>query len=123
METHTAMKSLSVQIGVTTLFLALGTGQAVASGVAEMKETANTPGFQPKDGIVPDAKTAIAIAVAVWNPVYGEKELASEKLYSAVLRNGRWTVTSSVPNGWVGGAATAVISKVDGRVIKIYHTK
>jgi len=73
--------------------------------------------------MVPNAETAIAIAIAVWNPVYGEKEIASEKPYHAVLKNGRWTVTSSVPQGWIGGAATAVISKRDGRVIKIYHTK
>lgn len=88
-----------------------------------LKESLNTPGFQPKSGIVPDAKTAIAIAIAVWNPVYGEKEIASEKPYQAVLTNDRWTVTGSVPKGWVGGVATAVIAKRDGRVIKIYHTK
>lgn len=81
------------------------------------------PGFLPKDGMVPDAQTAIAIAIAVWNPVYGEKLIASEKPYQAVLKNGQWTITGSVPKGWVGGVATAVISKKDGRVIKIYHTK
>jgi hypothetical protein len=117
------MKNLSVSIWLTALLFGLGAEHAAASGADEMKESANMPGYQPKDGIVPDAKTAIAIAVAVWNPVYGEKEIASEKPYSAVLQNGRWTVTSSVRKGWVGGAATAVISKIDGRVVKIYHTK
>jgi len=73
--------------------------------------------------MVPDAETAIAIAIAVWNPVYGKKEIASEKPYYAVLKNGLWTVTGSLPDGWVGGVATAVISQRDGRVIKIYHTK
>jgi hypothetical protein len=88
-----------------------------------LKETANTPGFQPKDGIVPDAQTAIAVAIAVWNPIYGVKEIASQKPYQAVLNNGQWTITGSLPKGWVGGVATAVISRKDGRVIKIYHTK
>lgn len=93
------------------------------TGSDALKESSNMPGFLPKDGMVPDAQTAIAIAVAVWNPVYGEKEITSEKPYQAVLNNGRWTVTGSVPKGWVGGVATAVIAKRDGRVIKIYHTK
>lgn len=106
---------------ITTL---AASGYACAgTGSNALKETANTQGFLPKAGMVPDAQTAIAIAVAVWNPVYGEKEIASEKPYQAVLTNGRWTVTGSVPNGWVGGVATAVIDKRDGRVIKIYHTK
>jgi len=87
------------------------------------KESANTSGFQPKEGMVPDGATAISIAVAVWNPIYGEKEIASEKPYNATLKNELWTVTGSVPGGWVGGVATAVISKKDGRIIKVYHTK
>jgi hypothetical protein len=103
--------------------LALPGCARAGAGSDVLKETANTPGFQPKAGIVPDAQTAIAIAIAVWNPIYGEKEIASEKPYQAVLNNGQWTITGSVPKGWVGGVATAVISKRDGRVIKIYHTK
>lgn len=31
--------------------------------------------------MVPDAQTATAIAVAVWNLAYGENEIASEKPY------------------------------------------
>jgi len=88
-----------------------------------LKESENTPGFQPKEGMVPDTATAISIAVAVWNPIYGEKEIALEKPYNATLKSGLWTVTGSVPGGWVGGVATAVISKKDGRIIKVYHTK
>ena len=88
-----------------------------------LKENANMAGFQPREGMVPDAPTAVAIAIAVWNPVYGEKEIASERPYSAVLRRGEWTVTRRMSDSWVGGAPTAVISKKDGRVIKIYHTK
>jgi hypothetical protein len=110
------------KILLTVTFAAAGYVYA-GTGSDALKETASTPGFLPKAGIVPDAQTAIAIAVAVWNPVYGEKEIASEKPYQAVLTNRRWTVTGSVPNGWVGGVATAVIDKRDGRVIKIYHTK
>jgi hypothetical protein len=76
---------------------------------------------RPKDGLVPDAATAIAIAVAVWNPIYGEKQISSERPYLAQLAGGKWTVTGSLPKGWRGGVAIAVIAKQDGRVTRVSH--
>ena len=72
---------------------------------------------------MPDGKTAIAIAVAVWTPIYGEKTIASEKPYTAKLADGKWTVTGSLPKGYVGGVAIAVISKSNGRVLRVSHGK
>lgn len=31
---------------------------------------------KPKEGFVPDAKTATRVAVAVWEPIYGEEHIA-----------------------------------------------
>ena len=77
---------------------------------------------RPVQGLVPDAKTAIAIAVAVWSPIYGEKKIASEQPYVATLsEDGKWTVTGSLPKGWRGGTAIAVISKSDGQVLRVSH--
>lgn len=78
---------------------------------------------RPSQGLVPDARTAISIAVAVWTPIYGEKQIASERPYRATLADGKWTVTGSLPKGWVGGTAVAVISKSDGRVLRVSHGK
>jgi NTF2 fold immunity protein len=72
---------------------------------------------------VPDAKTAIKIAVAVWEPIYGEAQIAGEKPYHADLKNGVWTVEGSLPNGWKGGVAIAKISKSDGTVLLVIHEK
>ena len=117
------MKILSTVIFTIILVFGLNIGQSFASNSTELKETENTPGYQPKDGIVPDATTAIAIAVAVWTPVYGKGQIASERPYNATLKDGRWTITGSLPKGWAGGVATAVILKKNGQVEKIYHTK
>ena len=77
---------------------------------------------KPKEGYVPDEKTAIKIAVAVWTPIYGEKLIESEKPYHAALSNGVWFV-----RGWVldlyGDAAEAEISKDDGRILRVSHGK
>lgn len=78
---------------------------------------------RPKGGLVPDSKTAISIAVAVWTPIYGEKQVAGQKPYSAVLADGKWTVRGSLPKDWVGGVALAVISREDGRVLRVSHGK
>jgi len=79
--------------------------------------------FKPKEGYVPDAKTAIKIAVAVWEPIYGEKVIAIEKPYIAKLSNDVWTVQGSLPKGTVGGIALAEISKDDGRILRVIHSR
>jgi hypothetical protein len=77
----------------------------------------------PKDGFVPDAKTAIKIAVAVWGPIYGEEHISSEQPFTAVLTNGVWLVDGSLPKGWAGGTVHAEISKDDGRILKVVHSQ
>jgi hypothetical protein len=78
---------------------------------------------KPKNGYVPDSNTAIKIAVAVWEPIYGAEHIANEKPYTAVLANGVWTVHGAVPGGSVGGAAIAEIAQDDGRILRVGHGK
>lgn len=79
-------------------------------------------GAKPKAGYAPDAKTAIKIAVAVWEPIYGESNITKEKPYRAVLlSNTVWKVEGSLPEGWVGGVATAFIAKDDARIMNVFH--
>lgn len=79
--------------------------------------------YKPAAGYVPDATTAIRIAVAVWEPIYGEKVIASEKPYRATLKNGRWLVESSLPTSIDGGVAIAEISQSNAAVLRISHGK
>jgi len=77
----------------------------------------------PPSGYVPDAATAIKIAVAVWEPIYGRKQIQSQKPFRATLRDGVWTVYGSLPPNTPGGVAEADISKKDGRVLRVIHGK
>ncbi len=77
--------------------------------------------YIPPDGYVPNAETAIKIAVAVWEPIYGAETIAQEKPYHAQLRGKIWRVTSSVRPGWDGGAAEADISKATGQILRVIH--
>jgi NTF2 fold immunity protein len=79
--------------------------------------------YKPQAGFVPTADVAIAIAVAVWTPIYGAKQIAAEKPYHAELLRGTWHVSGSLPPGFFGGVAEADISKEDGRVLGVTHGK
>jgi NTF2 fold immunity protein len=93
---------------------------------------AQAQSYAPKDGFVPDPKTAVKIAEAVLIPVYGEKQIESERPFKAVLENGVWTVSGTlhchdgkggVTTVCVGGTAEVKLSKTDGRILKMIHYK
>jgi hypothetical protein len=98
-------------------FLAMACSITLATA-AEPKHT-----YMPPAGYVPDEATAIKIAVAVWEPIYGAEHIAGEKPYHAALHDGVWTVTGSLPKQMLGGVAIAEISKRDGRIIRVSHGK
>lgn len=81
--------------------------------------------FVPKNGYVPDEKTAIAVAEAVLAPIYGEQKIVHERPFHATLDSKRivWTVEGSIPSGSVGGVAIIKLQKQDGRIISVTHGK
>lgn len=88
-------------------------------------------GYKPKDGYVPDARTAMKIAEAVLVPVYGERKIESERPFSATLKDGVWTVAGTLYCGedkrkatdCDGGVAEVRISRDDGRILYLWHGK
>jgi hypothetical protein len=77
---------------------------------------------EPAVGLVSDEETAIRIAVAVWEPIYGKEQIASEKPYIAKLIEHRiWLVTGTLPQGMRGGVAEIEISEIDGRILRVAH--
>ena len=78
---------------------------------------------KPKDGYVPDKETAIAIAVAVWSPIYGKEHIEERKPYNASLRDNVWYVSGSLPKDMLGGVPEMEISKDDGRILRVTHGK
>ncbi len=79
--------------------------------------------YFPQGGYVPNEETAIKIAVAVWEPIYGSKKIAQEKPYKAKLQNGVWFVTGSLKSGWKGGVAEIEICQTTAKVIRLSHGK
>jgi hypothetical protein len=79
--------------------------------------------FRPKDGFVPNEKTAVRIAEAVLGAIYGEQQIASEQPFSAKLKGDVWAVTGSLPEGMAGGVAEVRISKRTGEILGVTHGK
>jgi hypothetical protein len=77
--------------------------------------------YMPAVGFVPDSATAVAIAVAIWTPIYGAREISAERPYVAHLRGDVWTVTGTLPRKVPGGVAVAEISKRDARILRVSH--
>ena len=77
--------------------------------------------YVPPNGFVPDSATAVRIAVAVWMPIYGSRQIASQRPFVARLEDSVWTVTGTLPPGHVGGTALARIGKRDGRILSVTH--
>lgn len=78
-------------------------------------------GVTSKSGFIPDTNTAVAVAIAVWIPIYGEKQIAQEHPVKAWLIDDLWVVTGSLPEGYDGGVAEAIIRKQDGQVLFVSH--
>lgn len=83
-------------------------------------------------GYVPDSATAVRVAEFALIPVYGKKQIESERPFTAQLNDDVWTVWGSLqcPDGkggitdiCVGGVARAQISRKDGRIRSVSHAK
>ena len=79
--------------------------------------------YKPDAGYVPDKETAIRIALAVWEPIYGNEKISDEKPYVATLSGEVWTVHGSLPKECAGGVAEIDIRKDDGCILRVSHGK
>jgi hypothetical protein len=84
------------------------------------------PDRKPAPFFVPDEKTAIRIAEAVWTPIYGEKAVRSERPFRAALRGNTWWVGGKQRRqprrpglAMVGGFIEAAIDWRSGEVLRV----
>ncbi|MDA8135798.1 MAG: NTF2 fold immunity protein [Desulfobacteraceae bacterium] len=98
----------------------------------------NKHNYIPDNGYVPTSEVAIKIAVAVWEPIYGNEKIQKQYPYKAILLNEIWYVEGSLPpkkeyidpttgeemvRVTAGGVAEAEISKKTGQILRISHGK
>lgn len=103
-----------------TLTLLLFTG-LFAALLSFGADDAKPHSVRPKDGFVPNEESAIQIAVAVWTPIYGKKNIECQKPYKAMLKGGIWHVFGHLPKNTPGGVAIAEIQKTDAKIVRVSH--
>jgi hypothetical protein len=95
---------------------------AVAILVSIAAATAQNISREFPEGLVPDQKTAIAIAEAVLFHVYGEKAIREQRPYVVKHVRDKWIIDGAPPpRGMAGGSFHIIISQRDGRVLEITH--
>ena len=83
------------------------------------QNNSSTNSLKPKLGYVPDETTAIAIAKAVWAPVFGKDQIEAQKPITAKLQNGVWVVQGHNPVPYPDSTFVALISQDDGSILEV----
>jgi len=82
------------------------------------------PDNKIEEDYVPDKKTAIKIAEAIWLPIYGEDIYKMEPFKAKLIdENKTWLVRGSLPKNSLGGVPIIEIRKSDCKIIRVTHTK
>jgi hypothetical protein len=79
-------------------------------------------GFATNDA-VPDKASAVRVAEKVLIPIYGLKQIESERPFTAKLQGEVWVVDGYLPPGWDGGVAEVKIDKRNGHILGVTHGK
>jgi hypothetical protein len=99
-------------------FLALAIVSATVAAIADGPFS-----YHPKAGFVPDETTAVRIAEAVLIPIYGQKQIESERPFSGKREGDVWKVEGDMPHEDFGGVAEVWIDSRDGRILRMTHGK
>jgi hypothetical protein len=82
---------------------------------------------EPKEGFVPDEETAIAIAKAVWKPIYGNLDEEYGEYEGVLFKDSIWRVrVPAISKGLLkidGGSPWAEIRKTDGKILRVFFTR
>ncbi len=77
----------------------------------------------PANGLIPNEATAVAVAEAVFRPVFGEQETSKFEPYHAQLTADVWTVYGTLKQNSRGGTPMLRIQKTDGKALEIWHSQ
>jgi hypothetical protein len=78
--------------------------------------------YRPRVGVVPNEKTAASIAEAILIPIYGDKQIQSEKPFRVTLQDNIWLIEGALPDPpEPRGNFVLRLSKVNGKVLFITH--
>ena len=79
--------------------------------------------YVPKAGFIPTDEVAIKVAEAVLFNIYGKEQIESQKPYLVTDLGNEWIISGSIPPNRIGGTFLIRISKKDGKITLVTHSK
>ena len=80
-------------------------------------------GYMPQKGLIPTAEMAIQIAEIILKNIYGNEKIEGQKPFSVNIENDIWIIEGHLEKGYLGGVVYIELSKKNGEVLKVIHTK
>lgn len=91
--------------------------------LVSVQSSYSTNALSKNRDFVPDEKTAIKVAEAIWLPIYGD-DIYTQRPFKAKLVNSNvWVVEGTMEKNMAGGVAYIEIRKKDCKVLKVSHGK
>lgn len=78
--------------------------------------------FSPKEGLVPDEKTAIAVSEIIFTKIYGYDQINEQRPFIANLKGDNWEISGTLPSNKLGGVAYIELKK-NGQVVRLSHSR
>jgi hypothetical protein len=90
---------------------------------AAMQVPCEKPGGAIFDGgIISNGKTALFVATRILTDIYGPDVLKHQTL-AVEARGDRYVINGVVPKNYIGGNATMIMCRSNGKVVFLTHTK
>jgi len=75
--------------------------------------------------IIPDEKTAKEVAKSILIPIYGKKDIKEQMPFEVIYDSeyDAWVISGTLKSNMIGGVATIIIQKSDGKVLAVSHSR
>lgn len=86
-------------------------------------ESNSSHAYVPPSGFAPTQEVATTIAEAVLFNIYGRAQIEAQRPYKVNLTDGNWVIEGTASPRNLGGTFAIKISKVDGRILLVTHSR
>jgi hypothetical protein len=75
------------------------------------------------ENVIRSEGMAVDVCYAYMSNIYGKANIDRQKPYRIMETEGSWIIKGSLPVNFCGGVFEFEISKFDGKILKLIHTR
>jgi len=116
-----------MRVLILALCAVIGVAQSAAAADSDFQNAMRTPCEKPggaifDEGVIPNGKSALFVATRILTDIYGPHIFKNQTL-AVELRGDRYVINGVVPKNYVGGNATMIMCRSNGKVVFLSHSK